>query len=82
MFSEVIDSLSITTIIILTISSFAVGILGGFVGLALGTIRLPIMLISGIDPRVASGTNILISSISSFGRIPNELKTFCLKTTP
>jgi len=32
------------------------------------------MLISGIDTRVASGTNILISSISSFGGSLNHIK--------
>ena len=52
--------------LLLTIISLLVGILGGFVGLALGTIRLPAMLLLGIDPRIAAGTNIITSSISSF----------------
>ena len=58
--------LSINVIISISISSFLIGILGGFVGLALGTIRLPILLLLGIDPRIAAGTNIITSTISSF----------------
>ena len=53
---------SIEILIFLGIISFLVGILGGFVGLALGTIRLPIMLLIGINPKIAAGTNILVSS--------------------
>ena len=49
----------------LTAISFAVGILGGFVGLALGTIRLPAMLLMGMPPAIAGGTNILVSSLAS-----------------
>ena len=49
----------------LTAVSFAVGILGGFVGLALGTIRLPAMLLMGMPPAIAGGTNILVSSLAS-----------------
>ena len=41
---------SIEILIFLGIISFLVGLLGGFVGLALGTIRLPIMLLIGINP--------------------------------
>jgi uncharacterized membrane protein YfcA len=58
--------LSIYIIITIGISSFFIGILGGFVGLALGTIRLPIIILLGIDPRIAAGTNIITSTISSF----------------
>ena len=49
----------------LTAVSFAVGILGGFVGWALGTIRLPAMLLMGMPPAIAGGTNILVSSLAS-----------------
>jgi len=59
-------SINIEVILILGFTSFIVGLLGGFVGLALGTIRLPIMLLMGINPRIAAGTNILVSSLSSF----------------
>ena len=57
---------SVLIALVLTVISFCVGILGGLVGLALGTIRLPAMLLLGIDPRIAAGTNIITSSVSSF----------------
>ncbi len=50
---------------LLTVISFAVGILGGFVGLALGTIRLPAMLLFGMAAPIAGGTNILVSGLAS-----------------
>ena len=52
--------------LLLTIISMLVGILGGFVGLALGTIRLPAMLLLGTPAAIAGGTNIMVSSLSSF----------------
>ena len=56
--------------VVLTAVSLAVGLLGGFVGLALGTMRLPAMLLMGLAAPTAGGTNILVSSISSiFGAI-------------
>ena len=40
---------------------FAVGVLGGAVGLILGTVRLPALIrVLRVDPRVAAGTNLLI----------------------
>ncbi|MFQ5850803.1 MAG: sulfite exporter TauE/SafE family protein [Candidatus Binatia bacterium] len=48
-----------------TTLSFAVGILGGAVGLALGTIRLPFLLLLGMPPRIAAGTNILVSTLAA-----------------
>lgn len=51
--------------LVLTFISFAVGLLGGFVGLALGTMRLPSLLLMGIAAPTAGGTNILVSSLSS-----------------
>jgi hypothetical protein len=50
---------------VLMIVSLGVGLLGGFVGLALGTMRLPAMLLMGMTAPTAGGTNILISSIRS-----------------
>ena len=41
--------------VLLTAISFAVGIFGGFVGLALGTIRLPAMLLLGMPAPIAGG---------------------------
>ena len=49
----------------LAVLSFAVGLLGGTVGLALGTIRLPALLLMGVPAPVAGGTNILVSTISA-----------------
>ncbi|HEY8140806.1 MAG TPA: sulfite exporter TauE/SafE family protein [Nitrososphaera sp.] len=43
---------------------FAIGFLGGLVGLVLGSIRLPAMIsVLGMEPRVAVGTNLAASSI-------------------
>ena len=50
---------------LLTVISFAVGILGGFVGLALGTMRLPALLLLGAAPSLAGGTNIIVSTSSA-----------------
>ena len=51
--------------LLLTLISLAVGVLGGFVGLALGTMRLPALLLMGVASPIAAGTNILVSSLSS-----------------
>lgn len=45
--------------------SLAVGIVGGLVGLALGTVRLPFLLLLGMPPALAAGTNILVSTLSA-----------------
>ena len=52
-------------LIFLTVLSFGVGILGGFVGLALGTMRLPVLLLIGIPLPIAAGTNIAVSALAS-----------------
>ena len=52
-------------VVLLTAISFGVGLLGGFVGLALGTMRLPAMLLLGMAAPIAGGTNILVSSLAS-----------------
>ena len=51
--------------ILLTVISLGVGILGGFVGLALGTMRLPALLLLGMPVPIAAGTNILVSTLSA-----------------
>ena len=51
--------------VVLTLVSFAVGILGGFVGLALGTMRLPALLLLGVASPTAAGTNIIVSTASA-----------------
>ena len=52
-------------VLLLAVVSFLVGILGGFVGLALGTMRLPALLLIGVTPATAAGTNILVSASSA-----------------
>lgn len=49
----------------LTVLSYGVGVLGGIVGLALGTMRLPFLLLLGMPAPVAAGTNILVSTLSA-----------------
>jgi uncharacterized membrane protein YfcA len=50
-----------------SIIGFLVGILGGLVGLVLGSIRLPAMIkILKTEPKIAVGTNMLISSVMGF----------------
>ncbi len=51
--------------IFFTLLSFGVGIVGGVVGLALGTMRLPFLLLMGMAPPLAAGTNILVSTLSA-----------------
>lgn len=45
--------------------SFGVGVLGGLIGLALGTVRLPVLILVGLPAPTAAGTNILISTASA-----------------
>lgn len=51
---------------LLTLISCLIGILGGFIGLALGNIRLPVLLMVGIGAPTAAGTNIIVSTSSAF----------------
>ena len=60
--------------VLLAIISFLVGILGGFVGLALGTMRLPAMLLLGMPAPVAGGTNIMVSSLASLAGTIRHLR--------
>src|SRR5918994_666538 len=60
-----------------SIIGFFVGILGGLVGLVLGSIRLPAMIkILKTEPKIAVGTNMLISSVMGmsgfFGHLINN----------
>lgn len=50
---------------ILTTASFAIGVLGGFVGLSLSTLRLPTLLLIGVPAPLAAGTNLIVSGASS-----------------
>ncbi len=65
MFLEFTEGLVAWEIAILAVISLAVGVLGGMVGLALGTMRLPAMLLIGMEAGVAGGTNILVSTLSA-----------------
>ncbi|MBI4610660.1 MAG: TSUP family transporter [Candidatus Rokubacteria bacterium] len=51
--------------IFLNALSYGVGVIGGIVGLALGTMRLPFLLLLGMPAPVAAGTNILVSTLSA-----------------
>lgn len=51
--------------LLLTLLSLAVGVVGGVVGLALGTVRLPFLLLLGMPAAVAAGTNILVSTLGA-----------------
>jgi uncharacterized protein len=64
-------------IFIQSIIGFLIGILGGLVGLVLGSIRLPAMIkILNVEPKIAVGTNMLISSVMGmfgfFGHLINN----------
>lgn len=59
------STLPVWQLIFLTLLSYGVGILGGFVGLALGTMRLPALLLLGMPAPIAAGTNILVSTLSA-----------------
>ena len=59
------QDLALWQVVILSLVSLGVGVLGGFVGLALGAMRLPAMLLIGLSPPVAAGTNILVSTSSA-----------------
>jgi len=49
----------------LIVMSLIVGVVGGVVGIALGVVRLPVMMAVGIDPLVAASTNLLVSVMGS-----------------
>ena len=43
---------------------FGIGLVGGAVGLILGSLRIPALIrILGVDPRIASGTNMFIGAL-------------------
>ena len=62
---EFSTSLPLWQVLLLALVSLFVGVLGGFVGLALGTLRLPALLLIGVPPSTAAGTNILVSALSA-----------------
>ncbi len=64
---EFTTSIALWQVILLSFISLLVGVLGGFVGLALGTMRLPaiLLLARNMPATVAGGTNILVSTLSA-----------------
>ncbi len=52
-------------LVLLATLSGVIGVLGGFVGLALGTMRLPALLLLGFPAPLSGGTNILVSAASA-----------------
>jgi uncharacterized membrane protein YfcA len=58
----------------LVVLSFVVGLLGGTVGLALGTVRLPALLLLGVPAPIAGGTNILVSTLVGLAGAYHHLK--------
>ena len=59
------EDLSTLTLVLLAVISLAIGLVGGLVGIALGVIRLPAMVLLGVDPLIAASTNLLVSGVSS-----------------
>jgi hypothetical protein len=52
-------------IVVVLLGSFVAGLLGAAVGLVLGTLRLPLVLLASGDASAAAGTNIAISAASA-----------------
>jgi uncharacterized membrane protein YfcA len=52
---------SVGELIFLGVAAFLIGIFAGMIGVALGFIRLPILLAFGFNPAVAAGTNLGVS---------------------
>ena len=61
-------------IVLLTALSFGIGGLGGFVGLALGSMRLPALLLIGMPAPIAAGTNIMVSTLSAMTGLGRHLR--------
>ena len=62
-------------------ASFVAGYLGSAVGLVLGTLRLPAMLVAAGDASAAAGTNIAISAATSSG-LASWSSGFARRNTP
>ena len=62
---EFTTELALWQLALMSLISLGVGVLGGFVGLALGTMRLPGLLLLGMNPQFAAGTNIMTSALSA-----------------
>lgn len=51
-------------LVLLAFVSLGVGVLGGFIGLALGLVRLPVLLLLGFPLPLVAGTNLLVTTLS------------------
>lgn len=57
------------------VAGLIVGLVGGAVGLILGSVRLPILIRLGIDARVAAGTNLVIGFLmGAFGFVGHGIQ--------
>ena len=71
---EFASGVSVWQAALLTAFSFAISVLGGFVGLSLATIRLPMMLFLGIPAPISGGTNIFVSGLASVAGVLEHLR--------
>ena len=60
-------------VLLLGASGFAIGVLGGLVGLILGTIRLPAMLRAGLPAKTAVGTNLAVGFVVGIAGLAGHL---------
>tara|TARA_Y100001970_G_scaffold267272_1_gene357042 strand:- start:21721 stop:22476 length:756 start_codon:yes stop_codon:yes gene_type:complete len=65
---------SIYLYIILSVLCLLIGFLGGFLGIALGAIRLPVIIIFGIEPIIAASTNLLAVIFGSLAGLLPAIK--------
>ena len=70
-----VADVSVADYAILAAVSAASGLIGGMSGLALGTMRLPVMLFLGIDPLVAAGTNMGVGLLGSLAASWEHLRS-------
>ncbi|MSQ08775.1 MAG: sulfite exporter TauE/SafE family protein [Dehalococcoidia bacterium] len=64
---EASHRLSDIQLVELGLATFAIGIVGGMVGIALGVVRLPVMTLLGVNPLIAAGDNLAVSFLGSIG---------------
>ena len=61
--------------IVLAISGFAIGFVGGMVGLVLGVVRFPIVMGIETSASVTAGTNLGVSTLGAITRCATPLPT-------
>ena len=60
--------------VLLAVVSVVVGLVGGMTGLALGVLRLPLLIVLGFPPSLAAGTNIGVSALGALGGSIRHIK--------